>query len=36
VNTPGSRSLLQKVDAVADELGLDDTLLEELLADLGL
>jgi len=34
VDTPGHRKLLQKFDAVADELGLDDTLLEELLADL--
>ena len=36
VNTPGSRALLQKIDAVADSLGLDDTLLDDLLADLGL
>jgi hypothetical protein len=34
VNTPGSRSLLQKLDAAADALGLDDELLDELLADL--
>jgi hypothetical protein len=33
-NTPRSRSLLQKFDAVADALGLDDELLDELLADL--
>jgi len=33
VNTPDTRKL-QKYDAVADSLGLDDTLLEELLADL--
>jgi hypothetical protein len=33
-NTPRSRALLQKFDAVADALGLDDTLLELLIADL--
>jgi len=36
VNTPGSRKLLQKFDVYADALGLDDELLDELLADLGL
>jgi hypothetical protein len=36
VNTPGSRKLLQKFDAVADALSLDDELLDSLLADLGL
>jgi hypothetical protein len=35
-NTPRSRALLQTFDAVAGSLGLDDTLLDELLADLGL
>ena len=35
-NTPRSRALLVKFDAVADALGLDDTLLDLLLADLGL
>ncbi len=35
VNTPGTRALLQKFDAVADALGLDDELLDSLLADLG-
>ncbi len=35
-NTPRSRALLQKFDAVAEALGLDDTLLDSLLADLGL
>ena len=34
-NSPRSRALLQKFDSVADVLGLDDTLLESLLADLG-
>ena len=34
-NTPRSRALLQKFDAVADALGLDDELLDSLLADLG-
>jgi hypothetical protein len=33
-NSPRSRALLQKFDAVADSLGLDDELLDELLADL--
>jgi hypothetical protein len=36
VNTPGSRKLLQRINEATDSLGLDDTLLEELLADLGL
>jgi hypothetical protein len=35
-DTPGSRKILQKIDAVADELGLDHELLDELLVDLGL
>jgi hypothetical protein len=35
-NTPRSRELLVKADQVADALGLDDTLLDNLLADLGL
>ena len=35
-NTPGTRALLQKFDAAADALGLDDDLLDLLLADLGL
>ena len=35
-NTPGPRALLQKFDAAADALGLDDELLDSLLADLGL
>jgi transposase len=35
-NSPRSRALLQKFDAVADALGLDDKLLDSLLADLGL
>jgi hypothetical protein len=35
-NSPRSRALQPKFDAVADALGLDDTLLDELLADLGL
>ena len=35
-NTPRSRALLVKFDAVADALGLDDELLDSLLADLGL
>jgi len=35
-NTPGTRKLLVKADEVADALGLDDTLLDSLLADLGL
>ena len=35
-NTPRSRALLQKFDAAADALGLDDELLDSLLADLGL
>ena len=34
MNTPKSRALLQKFDAVADALGLDDTLLDSLQADL--
>ena len=33
-NSPRSRALLQKFDAVADALGLDDELLEMLIADL--
>ena len=33
-NTPRSRALLQKLDAAADALGLDDELLDALLADL--
>ena len=33
-NTPRSRALLQKFDSVADALGLDDELLDSLLADL--
>jgi hypothetical protein len=33
-NSPRSRALLQKFDVVADSLGLDDELLDELLADL--
>ncbi len=36
VNTPGTRALLEKFDAVADALDLDDELLDSLLADLGL
>jgi hypothetical protein len=36
VNTPATRALLEKFDAAADALGLDDELLDELLADLGL
>ena len=35
-NTPGTRKLLVKIDAVADELGLDHELLDSLLSDLGL
>ena len=35
-NTPGTRKLLVKIDAVADELGLDHELLDSLLADIGL
>lgn len=35
-NTSRSRALLLKFDAVADGLGLDDELLDSLLADLGL
>ncbi len=34
-NTPRSRALLEKFDAVADALGLDDELLDALLADLS-
>ena len=33
-NSPRSRALLQKFDALAESLGLDDELLDELLADL--
>ena len=33
-NSPRSRALLVKFDAVADHLGLDDELLDSLLADL--
>ncbi len=36
VNMPATRALLQKFDAAADALGLDDELLDSLLADLGL
>ena len=35
-NTPGTRKLLSKPTRSADALGLDDTLLDSLLADLGL
>jgi hypothetical protein len=35
-DTPGSRKILQKIDAVADDLGLDHDLLDGLLVDLGL
>jgi hypothetical protein len=35
-DTPGTRKILQKIDAVADELGLDHELLDGLLVDLGL
>ena len=35
-NSPRSRALLQKFDAVADALGLDDELLDLLVGDLGL
>ena len=35
-NTPGTRKLLVKIDAVADELGLDHELLDSILADIGL
>jgi len=35
-NTAGTRKLLVKIDAVADELGLDHELLDSLLSDLGL
>jgi hypothetical protein len=35
-NTPATRKLLVKVDEIADGLGLDDTLLDNLLAELGL
>jgi hypothetical protein len=35
-DTPGTRKILQKIDAVADELGLDHELLEDLVAGLGL
>ena len=35
-NTSRSRALLEKFDAVADALGLDDTLLDLLLADMRL
>jgi hypothetical protein len=35
-DTPGSRKILQKIDAVADELGLEHDLLDDLVADLGL
>jgi hypothetical protein len=34
VNTPGTRALLQKFDDAADALGLDDELLDSLVADL--
>ena len=33
-NTPRSRALLQKFDSIADALGLDDELLDSLLANL--
>ena len=36
VNTPRSRALVQKFDYLTDALGLDDELLDSLLADLGL
>ena len=35
-NTPSTRRLMVKADEVADSLGLDDELLDNLLADLGL
>jgi hypothetical protein len=35
-DTPRARSLLVKADQVADALGLDDTLLDSILSDLGL
>jgi hypothetical protein len=35
-DTPGTRKILTKIDAVADELGLDHELLDSLLVDLGL
>ncbi len=35
-DTPGTRKILTKIDAVADELGLDDHVLDGLLASLGL
>jgi hypothetical protein len=35
-DTPGTRKILQKIDAVADELGLDHELLDDLLVELGL
>ena len=35
-NGPRSPAMLQKFDSVTDALGLDDTLLDLLLADLGL
>ena len=35
-NTPAARKLLVKADEVADALGLDDTLLDSLLAELHL
>lgn len=34
-NSPRSRALLHKFDAMADALGVDDELLDLLLADLG-
>jgi hypothetical protein len=36
VNTPGTRSILLAANQVTNALGLDDTLLESLIADLGL
>ena len=35
-NTPAARKILVAADKVADRLGLDDSLLDSLLADLGL
>ena len=35
INTPTSRAILVAADQIADALGLDDSLLDSLLADLG-
>ena len=36
VDSPGSRKLLLKIDAVADDLGIQDDVLDSLLVGLGL